>query len=447
MMWSEDEDRKLLELYGKSSNGERRSSVDISKELGRSPTSVTHRVMRLRNGVTLTKRRWTAAEDAVIEEKLRQGLSETEISKCIPGRSPGAIGYRTLRLSTQGTVSKVGDFTDAQIQHMIKMVLEEGRSVVEAAAELGCSYVLAYRLWATRCTKLLSKEELTSIRHRHRWTPAESEHLTKIYTQTEIRVVDAALHFPSKSRRAVDTQIQALYLKSARSQRQAKRRDQAHDTKPVIGQKSGQMESSSQQKRSYSSFSCCFSKTRKTSEQRRAFSSSRCSQKYEYWSAAEDQEIRKLVQQGWSSPDICKQLGRSLAAVRSRRQSLKVEILISNNRTPWSIEEDATILEKQQQGLSISEMSTYLPRRSYYAIMIRLNTLRRLTPLELRRARALPRALVTGADVQRILKMSIHEHKTKYEIAAELGRSIGSVRRIWYKECIPLLSEEQKKTI
>lgn len=417
--------------------------------MGRSLKSVSHRIPRLRNGVSLTRHRWTAAEDAVVIERVRQGHSAREISERLAERSLGAVENRMLQLRavrTRHQVTRISLTTDAQIQQIIDMRLKERKSFVEVAAELGCGYSAARRFWQKRCVQLLSKEELAFISSRDYWTPAEVKHLTELYTRTKIRRPDAALHFPSKGSSAVSHQIHNLNLIAARRQYQTKLRDQVQDIIPVIGQEKGQMTSSSQQKRSYSSFSCNVYKTRNICEQRRAFSSSSsCNQRYNFWSATEDRKLLELLKQGLSHPDICKQLeGRTITGLRARKIKLDSGAPPKHNRTRWSIEEDATLLEKYGQGLGAQEISTYLPGRTFHAVEIRISFISK--PGWEKRRVSIP-SRITGAVVQRILDMSIHEHKTKHEIATELGRSIRSTQQIWFKYCAPRLSEEELRQI
>ena len=194
--------------------------------------SVHRRQLDLKLGSHTRKfTRWTPEEDAMLLEKARQGLSQLEISHYVPGRSIDAIAYRLRNLrfaeemATQS--AKPPRITDADLQRIIDMRLNEHMTFLEISMRLGRSYDSIRAVWSARCRPLLSREANDSIRavSGNLWLPNEVEHLVELYNQGKLSKKEMALHFPSRTLRAVQwklTQVSDLLDQSRKPQRPSK---------------------------------------------------------------------------------------------------------------------------------------------------------------------------------------------------------------------------------
>jgi hypothetical protein len=438
--WTEEEDKKLLELYEQAVREKKTPWPGfIANELGdRSFTAVKNRVyVHLRGaGQYKAYRRWSQDEDSTIREKLQQGVSIVDLPKFLPDRGLNAIKYRVQHLRTvTGTAREIRvrrqeDFTEDQIQRAIHMRLREQKSRSELAAEFNCSYSDINRLWQYRCAPLLSKNDLDLLRSRKYWTAQEVNRLTELYTSITLGISDVALQFPSRKRYAVASMIEHLQLSLARKQRQAALKNEASNSTPVATPVAHQ-------------------KSRQTLggfEQRRMFSSSSYAL-WKHWRADEDAKLLELERQGLKPMEIAKMLeGRSLEAIRHRRTQLKAGISAGKTKynKPWTSEEDATILEKLRQGLRFQEIPQYVPGRRLDSIVTRARLIRLGEATGMKSGKSWH---ITNADVQLMIDMRLNQRKTLPEVAIQLGRTYPCVQNAWSYRCVPLLSEEEVRSI
>jgi hypothetical protein len=438
--WTEDEDKKLLELYEQAVRDKKKPwPAFIANELGdRSLDAVKGRVhAHLREAVGhKAYRKWSQDEDSTIREKLQQGVAILDLPRYLPDRSLNAIKYRVRHLRTvTGTnreirIRRQEDFTEDQIQRAIHMRLREHKPLPEVAAEFNCSLSDFKRLWQYRCAPLLSKNDRDSFRDRKFWSEDERNRLTELYTRTTLGRSHVALQFPSRTIRAVGAMIDSLQLSSVRKQRQAALKNEASNSTPVatpvVHQKSRQ--------------------TPGGFEQRRMFSSSSYAS-WKYWHADEDAKLLDLERQGLKPMEIVKMLkGRSLEAIRHRRTHLKAGNSAGKTKSykPWTSEEDATILEKLRQGLRFQEMTQYVPGRRLNSIVTRARLIRLGESLGMKSGKPWH---ITSADVQLMIDMRLNQRMTLPEVATQLGRTYPCIQNAWSYRCVPLLSEEEIRSI
>ena len=67
--------------------------------------AVTRRLKKMRrnNG----GESWTVAEDALVKEMSERGCTNTEIARCLPGRTVNAVETRLVRLRDEGVLPRV----------------------------------------------------------------------------------------------------------------------------------------------------------------------------------------------------------------------------------------------------------------------------------------------------------------------------------------------------
>lgn len=209
--WTAEENRKLESLF---KQGVR--TVGIMREMkDRSYASITHRVTSLVNGVPLRdgvegkkpQRPWSVEENALMLEKMEQGLKTAGMISYFPDRSFNSVDMHALRLSLRPTaqVKKSDELPAELFQRIIDMRLKETKTIREIASELGLSHEKIDYLWETQCVKMLSKEMRDRIRWHRVWTPNETKHLTELHCRGTLSIKEATLQFPSKSLRAVAT--------------------------------------------------------------------------------------------------------------------------------------------------------------------------------------------------------------------------------------------------
>ena len=58
--------------------------------------AVTRRLKKVKRG-NRSGESWTAAEDALVKEMSERGCTDTEIARCLPGRTVIAVQYRLVR--------------------------------------------------------------------------------------------------------------------------------------------------------------------------------------------------------------------------------------------------------------------------------------------------------------------------------------------------------------
>lgn len=127
----------------------------IAERFGCTPHRVRNRRIRLvGNRQPSSTERWTAQEDAIVEEKKAAGYKTKVIVLFLPGRSIDAIDHRWgqyLRLSTSSSMSPYGkhsgcQYTDADVQHIIHLRIEQRLSFTQIGSQLGRSVFSIYRI-------------------------------------------------------------------------------------------------------------------------------------------------------------------------------------------------------------------------------------------------------------------------------------------------------------
>jgi hypothetical protein len=145
------------------------------------------------------------------------------------------------------------------------------------------------------------------------------------------------------------------------------------------------------------------------------------------------------------------ELNRSYGSISKRLSVLHGgTVPKTNKRKLWSVEEEAFLWEKHQQGLTRVEIATCFPGRTFNSIDHRVSRLKSLT--EGQRQTALQSRQqefreLTGVHVERVVDMRLREAKSYEEIAIELGCSVQQVDTFWYRHCQPTLSEEARESI
>jgi len=219
--WTTEENRKVEDLV---KQGLQLSGI-VNEMKGRTYPSVLQRVRKVKLGLTLrdekTQRKirpWSAEEDALMLEKLEQGLTPLQIMNFFPGRTYSSVNIHTQRLRSwyTGQQEKLKNPADPRIQRIIDMRVKEAKNCQEIASELGLKYEKVHHLWATQCMKMVTKEMLDQIYLQTNWSPAEIEHLVELHRRATLCTRDAALQFPSKTLSAVKTKASHLQLRFPR---------------------------------------------------------------------------------------------------------------------------------------------------------------------------------------------------------------------------------------
>lgn len=148
-------------------------------------------------------------------EKLEQGLRPSEMMGFFPDRTYASVNGHTQRLGAwnSGRRDKLKTDSDPLIQRIIDMRVKEAKYCQEIASELGIKYGKVFNLWETRCVKMLSKEMLDQVYVRNNWSPNEIEHLYELHRRATLCSRDAALHFPSRTLKAVKTKASHLQIR------------------------------------------------------------------------------------------------------------------------------------------------------------------------------------------------------------------------------------------
>lgn len=219
--WTTEENRKVEDLV---KQGLQLSGI-VNEMKGRTYPSVLQRVRKVKLGLTLrdekTQRKirpWSAEEDALMLEKLEQGLTPLQMMNFFPGRTYSSVNIHTQRLRSwyTGQQEKLKNPADPRIQRIIDMRVKEAKNCQEIASELGLKYEKVHHLWATQCMKMVTKEMLDQIYLQTNWSPAEIEHLVELHRRATLCTRDAALQFPSKTLSAVKTKASHLQLRFPR---------------------------------------------------------------------------------------------------------------------------------------------------------------------------------------------------------------------------------------
>jgi len=144
-------------------------------------------------------------ESTLLQEKHRQGLEPGHIMRHLPGRSKRSIVVRLSRLKLRRAAQEqeCDEFADGEVQRIIDMRLKEAKTLSEIASEFKSSTYQIEYLWETRCLRILSEEDISSVRWQTKWTPNELEHLFELHRRGTLCLRDVFLQFPSKTEMAV----------------------------------------------------------------------------------------------------------------------------------------------------------------------------------------------------------------------------------------------------
>jgi hypothetical protein len=218
--WTEDEDRRLLELRRQGLNTGR-----IVNEMdNRTFRSIDSRVRALAGGIAprteRTLRSWSMEEEALLAEKYQQGLSRQQLCSYLPGRTFHAICSKLVTMSRRIPIQKNPKRrrkpTDEDVQRMIHMRVKEAKSLQEIAAEFDRSWHSVKSMWQLRCVPIISQAAWDAVRSHRLWTPEETKHLFELHRRGTMTRREIALHFPSKSWDAVRTKLKCENLSCLR---------------------------------------------------------------------------------------------------------------------------------------------------------------------------------------------------------------------------------------
>ena len=433
--WTPEEDRKLLELEQRGF-----TARDIAEMLeGRTFSAVKHRKMSLKVGLYRTFRGWTPEEDTTILEKVRQGLKTPEISQYVPGRRLESVTarVRTLLIKEEiGTKTQQScPLTSAEVQLIIQMRLNEGKTMREIAIRLGRSYACVQWAWGQKCSPLISEEALSSVQaaSKNPWTRNEIEHLEELYNGGKLTLKKMLLHFPSRTWKAMTTQLYSIAHPRRRLPRPPKTSVPTHASQ---GQSQEPPSPGGvQSKRPTLSMSNGIDGTL-----RRAFSScSRTSStlKNHVWTEETDQKILELERQGMTASRIAASVANFFTTGHVKRRLRQLRMPRSSVGSRWLPEEDAIIMQGKQEGLRVEDIAAQLSGRgrSLSAVNVRWQSLKV-------RGQRQNRKKWSDAEVQHLIGMRSRERRSFADIARESSRSLASVRRAWDQRCVALLSRE-----
>lgn len=216
--WTAEENRKLENLV---KQGLKLSGM-ANEMKGRTYSAIEQRAKKLRMGLTLRDEKtggsfriWSAEEDALMLEKLEQGLTPLQLKGFFPGRTYASVSIHTQRLRVwyTGQQDKLKTNSGPLIQRIIDMRVKEAKNVREIASELGIKQKQVTNLWETRCVKMVSKEMLDQLHLQKNWSPKEIEHILELHRRATLCSSDAVLHFPSKTPRSFQTKCSRMQLR------------------------------------------------------------------------------------------------------------------------------------------------------------------------------------------------------------------------------------------
>jgi transposase-like protein len=229
--WTAEEDRKLRDLV-QQGFGTTRIASEMSD---RSFATVEWRLTLLKAGGKPPQveggqglsRPWTTEENALVLEKRRQGASLYDLMNCFPDRTFSSVMNHIRRLETWPTDRRrrAKDFTEKDLQRIVELKVEGGKTHHEIAHEMECSTRTLEYVWRTRCSNLVSKEAQEFIWQHQAWTPREEEHLLELHRRGTISALDAALHFPSKTQNSVQKKIMRERLEFPKQRRGRKKQE------------------------------------------------------------------------------------------------------------------------------------------------------------------------------------------------------------------------------
>ena len=224
--WTHDDDRKVLEL-GRQGLPVSRIADLVGGSVTRGQVLQRLTVLKTpRPSVSSKRQRWSAEEDAILFRGRQQGLRIEEIVPQLPGRSSQSVAARWFdhllhRARDQRESCQLKGrrrWTDAELQGMIKMRVDERRSFADIATELGRSHKSVRSAWAARCASQLPREALHQVWNARRWSVEEEDRFIQLHDQG-LPLKDIALQFPSRAIRSVYAKLEQLRPRLAASWR------------------------------------------------------------------------------------------------------------------------------------------------------------------------------------------------------------------------------------
>jgi len=162
------------------------------------------------------------------------------------------------------------------------------------------------------------------------------------------------------------------------------------------------------------------------------------------WTEESDRKLRSLVQQGFKPKRIESEMSdHTYSAIHWRYAALKAgdRTFQAEGQRSWTAEEHALILEKRKQGLSLRDILSHLPGRSYSSIK---NYTHRIPIWHVS-----PRLAkdFTEDELQRVIEMRLKEAKTYKEIARAMASSTMTIERLWRYSRLSTISANVRKCL
>lgn len=228
--WTADEDRKLIELRQQGLQFSQITDIMSNRTLAalvaRFNILKPGKIVRPQPRANAIVRHWSPQEEELMLEMLQQGLTRADMMNRLPGRTYNSIRCHLAARETwtPGHRQKNRIYKDAEIQRMIHMRLKEARSFKEIALEFKVHQRSVSEAWYSRCLPLVSEEAREMIRLQRIWSPKEIDHLLRLHRKGTLTTREAALQFPSKSMRQVQSYCARRMLKFPRCSKKPKAR-------------------------------------------------------------------------------------------------------------------------------------------------------------------------------------------------------------------------------
>jgi transposase-like protein len=211
--WTAEESRKMVELYQKGL-----STTQIAEQLGgRTILSVKSHISIVKNGdLELGSRKpWTAEEDSILLAKRQAGCGFKDIF--IPGRSRMACQERWKSYTNPenvdpkkyGTRYTDAEVTDAEVQRIIDLRINERKSLKDIAKDMGRPGRAVTQIWRRRCKHLLPEDVLQGLRPSRAWSSEDDEILVKLYNEGK-KFHEIQAYFPKKTLGATKLRLYSL---------------------------------------------------------------------------------------------------------------------------------------------------------------------------------------------------------------------------------------------
>lgn len=144
-------------------------------------------------------------------------------------------------------------------------------------------------------------------------------------------------------------------------------------------------------------------------------------------------------------------MNRTFKAIQGRIRRIRQGFVFRGEKrgVRWSVEDDALLLEKHQQGLSLLSIASCFPGRHLESVRDHLQDMTSGVYDQRRKAQGLNQRWteVTDVLIQRVIDLRLEEAKSLAEVALDLNCTPILVRYLWYKRRLPLLSQEARDTV